>query len=57
MQTNFQLQKEYIAEVYGDIRQSETALKEGIRFPIAHHRFNPDRMVAITSENDIKKTK
>jgi len=28
-----------------------------ITFPLAHHRFNPDRMVVIKTENDIHKAK
>jgi hypothetical protein len=57
MQSDFQLQKWYIAEVYGDITSLSKEGQYNITFPIAHHRFNSDRMVVIKQPSDIKKTK
>jgi 23S rRNA-/tRNA-specific pseudouridylate synthase len=53
MQSAFQLNKYYIAEVYGDFSTSPSQ----ISLPIAHHKFNPDRMVVIKQESDIQKAK
>lgn len=69
MQSERQLEKWYVAEVYGDISQLLKAPQSSkghyshqngqikITTPLAHHRYNTDRMVAIVSPSDIKKTK
>jgi 23S rRNA-/tRNA-specific pseudouridylate synthase len=54
MQTSLQLYKYYLAEVYGDITHFPD---KTITFPIAHHRFNHDRMVVIKDSSDLKKAK
>jgi hypothetical protein len=61
MQTAFLLNKYYIAEVYGDISQGllldQNTSTYSITDPIAHHKFNPDRMVVIKQESDLQKAK
>ena len=54
MQSAFLLHKYYLAEVYGDITPLTS---HQITLPLAHHRYNPDRMVAIKHPSDVKKTK
>lgn len=45
------LKKSYLVEVYGDIRY--WIKKNGflVTFPLAHHKFEKDRMIAITSDH------
>ena len=67
MQSDFLLNKYYVAEVYGDISPLLKGGKGGsntskggnhqITYPLAHHKFNPDRMVVIKQPSDIKKAK
>ncbi|GHW02676.1 RNA pseudouridine synthase [candidate division SR1 bacterium] len=57
LQRSFQLHKLYVAEVYGDITSFIANNQLAISYPIAHHRYNPDRMVVIQSPEDEKKTK
>ena len=57
MQSAFLIHKYYIAEVYGDVAPLIKSRQQEITFPIAHHRYNPDRMVVVENSNDINKTK
>jgi 23S rRNA-/tRNA-specific pseudouridylate synthase len=67
MQSIFLVNKYYLAEVYGDIssfiqNSSNMSSQEYpkdcfIDFPIAHHRYNNDRMVVVKQPSDMKKTK
>ena len=60
-QSDFQLKKYYLAEVYGDIctfcKETYGQEKGVIKKEIAHHKFNTDRMVVINSPSDIQKIK
>ncbi len=49
------LKKTYLAEVYGDVRYWTEKNGFIIDFPLAHHKFEKDRMVAITSDHLLKK--
>ena len=57
LQKEWKVDKFYVAEVYGSIR--EWVYKNGnvINYPIMHHRYNDDRMVVIRSEKDKAKWK
>jgi hypothetical protein len=57
LQSSFQLNKYYLAEVYGDFTPLMKRGKYVISYPIAHHKFNPDRMVVVKQENDLQKIK
>jgi len=52
MQKHFQLYKYYLVEVYGDMKDWGSITR-----PLAHHRYNPDRMVAIKADSDRHKAK
>lgn len=59
MQSELLLEKYYLAQVYGDVISTIWKDKKEyqISTPLAHHRYNADRMVAILSPQDLKKTK
>ncbi|MBQ7073925.1 RNA pseudouridine synthase [bacterium] len=57
LQSEFMIHKYYLAEVYGDIRAFLKKGKNLIDYPIMHHKFSSDRMVAIKTSNDEKKGK
>ncbi|MDR0281940.1 MAG: hypothetical protein LBI53_01075 [Candidatus Peribacteria bacterium] len=59
MQSAFLLRKYYLAEVYGDITKwlNNPSSAASLQLPIAHHRYNPDRMVVVKQPSDRDKTK
>ena len=57
LQSNFLLNKYYLAEVYGDISSYLSKNSSQIITPIMHHKYNSDRMVAIQTNSDIQKSK
>ena len=57
LQSEFLIHKYYLAEVYGDIRAFLKKGKNLIDYPIMHHRFSEDRMIAIKEKSDEKKGK
>ena len=57
LQSDFLLNKYYIAEVYGDISSYLSQNPPQITSPIMHHKFNADRMVVIQQNSDLQKTK
>ncbi len=57
LQKEGEVNKFYVAEVYGDIKQWVNKNWNIINYPIMHHRYNNDRMVVISSESDKNKWK
>ncbi len=49
------LRKTYLLEVYGDLRYWTEKNGFLITFPLAHHKFEKERMVVITSDHLLKK--
>ena len=56
-QKEWKIDKFYVAEVYGNIQEWVKNNWNVINYPIMHHRYNDDRMVVISSEDDKKKWK
>ena len=56
-QKKWKIDKFYVAEVYGNIQEWVKNNWNIINYPIMHHRYNDDRMVVISSEDDKKKWK
>lgn len=54
-QSEWKIQKYYLAEVYGDIRYWIEKHWKVIKFPIAHHRYIKEKMVVITTDDQEKK--
>ena len=57
LQKEWKVDKFYVAEVYGNIQEWVKDNWNIINYPIMHHRYNDDRMVVISSEDDKKKWK
>ncbi len=57
LQKEWKIDKFYVAVVYGNIQKWINRSGNVINYPIMHHRYNDDRMVVISSEDDKKKWK
>ena len=57
LQKEWKIDKFYVAEIYGNIQEWVKDNWNIINYPIMHHRYNDDRMVVISSEDDKKKWK
>ncbi|MDR2190282.1 MAG: RNA pseudouridine synthase [Candidatus Peribacteria bacterium] len=65
LQASSQLYKYYVAEVYGDMSFLVASSQQGVmgeaiytvRFPMVHHKYAVERMVAIRSPRDLLKAK
>ena len=57
LQQEWKIDKFYVAEVYGNIKEWIDKNGNIINYPIMHHRYNDDRMVVIRTEEDKAKWK
>ena len=55
LQHQWKVRKYYLVEIYWDIRYWIKKYGKIIDFPIAHHKFSPERMIVI--DHEIKKSK
>ena len=55
LQYEWKVRKYYLVEIYWDIRYWIKKYGKIIDFPIAHHKFSPERMIVI--DHEIKKSK
>lgn len=55
LQQQGKLKKTYLAEVYGDFRYWIIQKGNIIDFPIAHHKFLPEKMIVLTDETKKQK--
>ena len=57
LQKEWNIDKFYVAEVYGNIHNWVSENWKEINYPIMHHRYNDDRMVVIRWDWDLSKWK
>jgi len=57
LQKEWKVDKYYLAVVYGNVQKWVDENGKIINYPIMHHRYNDDRMVVISSEDDERKWK
>ena len=57
LQKEWKVDKYYLAVVYGNVQKWVDENGKIINYPIMHHRYNDDRMVVISSEEDERKWK
>ena len=57
LQKEWKVDKYYLVVVYGNIQKWVDENGKIINYPVMHHRYNDDRMVVISSEDDERKWK